>query len=118
MFTWIRLSNPPIDSATFLVITKITSFVDSLSLKRPTTLAKVVRLVIGLVILITVPIGAVRCNTSFLLGSRLESSIQVATPFSFFSNRPKRFGLFILRSTALLLSWLVVGFVESCVATG
>jgi hypothetical protein len=40
---------------------------DSLSVKRPTTLANVERLpVIGLVMRITVPIGAVRCNTKVL----------------------------------------------------
>src|ERR1700761_8366023 len=55
----------------------------------------------GLVIFITVPIGAVRCNTNFLFGSRSASSIQVATPCSSFSYKPY---LLALKRFALALS--------------
>src|SRR6185503_17710155 len=115
MSTWKRLSSAPNASATFLVITMITSWVDSLSVNRPTTFAKGVRLVIGLVILMTVPMGAVRCKTSFLFASRPGSSIQVATPFSFFSNKPNRLA-FKWRSRLSLLT--IATDMESRLATG
>src|SRR5476651_291622 len=71
----------------------------------------------GLVIFITVPIGAVRCNTNFFVRSKPASSIQVATPFSFFSYRPNLLeaNLFALllscAATAVAAeSWLTTGF--------
>src|SRR5690606_12337897 len=68
----------------------IASLVSWVSVYLPTTLAKVVRSVIGLVIFITVPTGAVLCSASMVPSGRLRSSIQTPTPCSFIWRSPYR----------------------------
>ncbi|MNL66319.1 hypothetical protein D3C87_1907650 [compost metagenome] len=90
----------------------ITSFVDSFSVNLPTTLAKVDLLVMGLVIFITVPIGAVRCSTSIFEGSRSESAIHTPVPFSSIWFRP------YLLAGCLNVGSLIEFKVSGCAAIG